>query len=239
MSGEFTSSGAQQHAGQGVRLTRFTGPAAVNCLPLESWVPGWVRTATPPLSRPCCKHAHRLHTGSHALLSTQVRVCCLQARRMPRGQQQRVTRAALAVSSSESPAPPTPAGRFTKLPTAHRPTRETGEHARRRSLQCHYSSEICPSVKAGAPCPQGDACAFAHNTFESWLHPDRCVWKESKQRQARAFAAACNLQAPLTTLTTAPASARPPAAAIAAGTAPHYASTAPPASARCVISADV
>jgi hypothetical protein len=28
--------------------------------------------------------------------------------------------------------------------------------------------------KKNMTCPRGDACTYAHNVFEYWLHPSRC-----------------------------------------------------------------
>ena len=48
------------------------------------------------------------------------------------------------------------------------------ERARRRSPLTHtYGWQPCPAVRGGTTCPRGDACAFAHNSFETWLHPER------------------------------------------------------------------
>ncbi|KAI8469492.1 MAG: hypothetical protein J3K34DRAFT_522149 [Monoraphidium minutum] len=52
------------------------------------------------------------------------------------------------------------------------PFAHPGERARRRPLdKFSYSSEMCPAVRGGAPCPQGDECPFSHHAFEAWLHP--------------------------------------------------------------------
>ncbi|GAB4813858.1 hypothetical protein N2152v2_000904 [Parachlorella kessleri] len=46
--------------------------------------------------------------------------------------------------------------------------------ARRRCPRKYaYTSIACPSMKQVGMCPQGDACPFAHNDFEYWLHHTR------------------------------------------------------------------
>ncbi|WIA33782.1 hypothetical protein OEZ86_006895 [Tetradesmus obliquus] len=44
--------------------------------------------------------------------------------------------------------------------------------ARRRHPSCHQA-DLCTYVSANKECPDGDKCPYAHNAFESWLHPDR------------------------------------------------------------------
>ncbi|NP_001295793.1 zinc finger CCCH domain-containing protein 20 [Cucumis sativus] len=57
---------------------------------------------------------------------------------------------------------------WTKCPYAH-----TGEKARRRDpRKFNYSGAECPDLRHGC-CKKGDACEYAHGTFEIWLHPDR------------------------------------------------------------------
>ncbi|XP_023002826.1 zinc finger CCCH domain-containing protein 20-like [Cucurbita maxima] len=57
---------------------------------------------------------------------------------------------------------------WTKCPYAH-----AGEKARRRDpRKFNYSGTECPALRHGC-CKKGDACEFAHGTFEIWLHPDR------------------------------------------------------------------
>ncbi|GAX75663.1 hypothetical protein CEUSTIGMA_g3107.t1 [Chlamydomonas eustigma] len=36
-----------------------------------------------------------------------------------------------------------------------------------------YTGVACPEMKKNSFCPRGDACTFAHNVFEYWLHPSR------------------------------------------------------------------
>ncbi|KAJ9516004.1 hypothetical protein QJQ45_016821, partial [Haematococcus lacustris] len=49
-----------------------------------------------------------------------------------------------------------------------------GEKATRRCPQkCNYLPIACPDMKKAGECPRGEACLFAHNTFEVWLHPLR------------------------------------------------------------------
>lgn len=56
----------------------------------------------------------------------------------------------------------------------HCPFAHVGETARRRCPRSYnYLPEVCPNAKAKRPCPAGDACPYAHNTFEQWLHPMR------------------------------------------------------------------
>lgn len=59
--------------------------------------------------------------------------------------------------------------KWTLCPCAH-----AGETARRRDPKTvAYKAVLCPLVKAKKPCPLGDACSYAHNVFEHWLHPSR------------------------------------------------------------------
>ncbi|KAK3138212.1 hypothetical protein QOZ80_5AG0365890 [Eleusine coracana subsp. coracana] len=60
---------------------------------------------------------------------------------------------------------------WTACPYAH-----PGEAARRRDpRRASYTGEPCPDFRRrpGAACPRGNACSFAHGTFELWLHPSR------------------------------------------------------------------
>ncbi|KAK3135026.1 hypothetical protein QOZ80_5BG0413700 [Eleusine coracana subsp. coracana] len=60
---------------------------------------------------------------------------------------------------------------WTACPYAH-----PGEAARRRDpRRASYTGEPCPDFRRrpGAACPRGNACPFAHGTFELWLHPSR------------------------------------------------------------------
>lgn len=45
--------------------------------------------------------------------------------------------------------------------------------ARRCPRQSTYTALMCPDLKKGGECPRGEACCFAHNSFEYWLHPTR------------------------------------------------------------------
>lgn len=48
-----------------------------------------------------------------------------------------------------------------------------GEPIKRRPHSTHHP-DLCPDVKKGRMCSYGpDRCHWAHNTFESWLHPER------------------------------------------------------------------
>ncbi|KAG2444735.1 hypothetical protein HXX76_001479 [Chlamydomonas incerta] len=59
--------------------------------------------------------------------------------------------------------------KWTLCPCAH-----IGETARRRCPRSvNYKAVLCPLVKAKKTCPLGDACGYAHNVFEHWLHPSR------------------------------------------------------------------
>eukprot|EP00197_Chlamydomonas_leiostraca_P015542 CAMPEP_0202866974 /NCGR_PEP_ID=MMETSP1391-20130828/8460_1 /ASSEMBLY_ACC=CAM_ASM_000867 /TAXON_ID=1034604 /ORGANISM="Chlamydomonas leiostraca, Strain SAG 11-49" /LENGTH=345 /DNA_ID=CAMNT_0049546967 /DNA_START=88 /DNA_END=1122 /DNA_ORIENTATION=- len=59
--------------------------------------------------------------------------------------------------------------KWTLCPCAH-----AGETARRRDPRTsNYKAVLCPLVKAKKTCPLGDACSYAHNVFEHWLHPSR------------------------------------------------------------------
>ncbi|KAG2486126.1 hypothetical protein HYH03_015220 [Edaphochlamys debaryana] len=58
---------------------------------------------------------------------------------------------------------------WSSCPCAH-----PGETARRRDPTLfNYQPVLCPNVKSKAGCPAGDSCAYAHNVFEQWLHPQR------------------------------------------------------------------
>lgn len=59
--------------------------------------------------------------------------------------------------------------KWTLCPCSH-----AGETARRRCPRTvSYKPVLCPLVKAKKTCPLGDACSYAHNVFEHWLHPAR------------------------------------------------------------------
>eukprot|EP00775_Hariotina_reticulata_P004385 gene4385-4639_t len=48
-----------------------------------------------------------------------------------------------------------------------------GEPIKRRPHNVHHP-DLCPDVKRGRMCSYGpERCYWAHNTFESWLHPER------------------------------------------------------------------
>ncbi|GIL43930.1 hypothetical protein Vafri_1514 [Volvox africanus] len=67
------------------------------------------------------------------------------------------------------PCSKTYAHKWTLCPCAH-----IGETARRRCPRTvNYKAVLCPLVKAKKTCPLGDACSYAHNVFEHWLHPSR------------------------------------------------------------------
>lgn len=54
------------------------------------------------------------------------------------------------------------------------PFGHTGERASRRDLRVYqYSPTICPYMRNGIYCPDGDICCFSHHVFESCLHPSR------------------------------------------------------------------
>ncbi|PNH00861.1 Zinc finger CCCH domain-containing protein 30, partial [Tetrabaena socialis] len=56
----------------------------------------------------------------------------------------------------------------------HCPFSHAGETARRRCpRQFSYLPDPCPHARAKRQCPNGDACPYAHSTFEQWLHPSR------------------------------------------------------------------
>ncbi|GLC60269.1 hypothetical protein PLESTB_001592700 [Pleodorina starrii] len=56
----------------------------------------------------------------------------------------------------------------------HCPFSHVGETACRRCPRAHsYIPEPCGHARAKRQCPNGDACPYAHNTFEQWLHPAR------------------------------------------------------------------
>ncbi|KAI8462422.1 MAG: hypothetical protein J3K34DRAFT_381451, partial [Monoraphidium minutum] len=58
---------------------------------------------------------------------------------------------------------------WVRCPFAH-----PGEKARRRPPSSKaYSATMCPDVQRAGSCPRGDACSYAHNVFEHWLHHDR------------------------------------------------------------------
>lgn len=59
--------------------------------------------------------------------------------------------------------------KWTLCPCAH-----DGETAKRRCPRLfNYKPTLCPLIKAKKFCPLGDACGYAHNVFEHWLHPSR------------------------------------------------------------------
>lgn len=54
------------------------------------------------------------------------------------------------------------------------PFSHTGERAVRRDPRVfQYSPTICPYMRNGLYCPDGDICCFSHHVFESCLHPSR------------------------------------------------------------------
>ena len=58
---------------------------------------------------------------------------------------------------------------WTVCPFAH-----TGEKAVRRDPRKYtYTGIACPDMKGSGECIRGDACPYAHNVFEYWLHPTR------------------------------------------------------------------
>jgi len=58
---------------------------------------------------------------------------------------------------------------WTVCPFAH-----AGEKAVRRDPRSHtYTGIACPDMKDNGSCIRGDACPYAHNVFEYWLHPTR------------------------------------------------------------------
>ena len=58
---------------------------------------------------------------------------------------------------------------WTVCPFAH-----TGEKAVRRDpRKFTYTGIACPDMKGSGECIRGDACPYAHNVFEYWLHPTR------------------------------------------------------------------
>lgn len=58
---------------------------------------------------------------------------------------------------------------WTVCPFAH-----TGEKAARRDpRKFQYTGIACPDMKGSGECVRGDACPYAHNVFEYWLHPTR------------------------------------------------------------------
>ncbi|KAK9835369.1 hypothetical protein WJX81_005250 [Elliptochloris bilobata] len=58
---------------------------------------------------------------------------------------------------------------WTVCPFAH-----PGEKARRRDPRLFtYTGIACPDMKKDQSCLRGDACPYAHNVFEYWLHPTR------------------------------------------------------------------
>lgn len=58
---------------------------------------------------------------------------------------------------------------WTVCPFAH-----TGEKAARRDPRKYqYTGIACPDMKGSGECVRGDACPYAHNVFEYWLHPTR------------------------------------------------------------------
>ncbi|KAK9835469.1 hypothetical protein WJX74_000871 [Apatococcus lobatus] len=58
---------------------------------------------------------------------------------------------------------------WTTCPFAH-----PGEKARRRDPRVfNYTGIACPDMKKEGSCPRREACPYAHNVFEYWLHPTR------------------------------------------------------------------
>jgi hypothetical protein len=47
------------------------------------------------------------------------------------------------------------------------------EMTRRDPCRCQYTGIACPSMRHGGGCDLGQACPFAHNPLEYWLHPSR------------------------------------------------------------------
>ncbi|KAF8060069.1 zinc finger CCCH domain-containing protein 50 [Scenedesmus sp. PABB004] len=48
-----------------------------------------------------------------------------------------------------------------------------GEVSARRRHPYFHKPDMCEYVNKKLECPFGDKCAYAHNTFEAWLHPER------------------------------------------------------------------
>lgn len=38
-----------------------------------------------------------------------------------------------------------------------------------------YTGIACPDMKKDGACVRGELCPYAHNVFEYWLHPTRCI----------------------------------------------------------------
>ncbi|CAL8465210.1 g4745 [Coccomyxa elongata] len=54
------------------------------------------------------------------------------------------------------------------------PYSHPGEKAKRRDPRLFsYTGIACPNMKKDQSCARGDACPYAHNVFEYWLHPTR------------------------------------------------------------------
>ncbi|EIE23296.1 hypothetical protein COCSUDRAFT_15780, partial [Coccomyxa subellipsoidea C-169] len=54
------------------------------------------------------------------------------------------------------------------------PYSHPGEKAKRRDPRLYsYTGIACPNMKKDQSCTRGDACPYAHNVFEYWLHPTR------------------------------------------------------------------
>jgi len=54
------------------------------------------------------------------------------------------------------------------------PFTHPAEKAKRRDPRVvAYTGIACPDMKRAVACPRGEACTFAHNVFEYWLHPSR------------------------------------------------------------------
>ncbi|KAK7082826.1 hypothetical protein SK128_019258 [Halocaridina rubra] len=75
-----------------------------------------------------------------------------------------------------------------KCPATHVCHRYHSKEDRRRNPSlCTYSTELCPAVHKGLPCPRGDDCENAHSTVEILFHQERyrnhvCVgWKDNKR----------------------------------------------------------
>ncbi len=68
--------------------------------------------------------------------------------------------------------PRRPGAVFASSDTGSRPAHALAELSLRCfSLTLEYAWPHLPSQNL--PCPRGDACNFAHNVFEYWLHPSR------------------------------------------------------------------
>lgn len=78
------------------------------------------------------------------------------------------------------------------------PYAHPGELVKRRPLDRGYTPVPCPYLKRDGTCPKGDDCCFAHNLWETWMHPDRyrtqmCTDGASCKRKVCMHAAAMHL----------------------------------------------